>query len=193
MKKKPKKLKKQRSLSYHIGNLIIIVSLLTFALVFYPVLATYLFPPEIRPPQVLIGTNLTIPKLNAQAVISLNTDPFNESEYKEVLKKSVAHAKGSALPGEKGSVFLFAHSSGNPIEITNYNTIFLRIGELDNGDEIILSKDGKIYKYKFREKKIVWPTETKYLSEKKDQLILQTCWPIGTSLKRLLVFADPVR
>ena len=35
--------------------------------------------------------------------------------------------------------------------------------------------------------------DVSYLIEtKKTQLILQTCTPIGTSLKRLLVFADPV-
>ena len=160
-------------------------------LIFYPVLSVYLFPPDIKDQNELRGNYITIPKIHAQAPLIYNVDPFKESVYQEVLKKGVAHAKGTALPGQRGSVFIFAHSSGNPIELTNYNTIFLKLGQLEKNDEVLIKKEEKVFKYKIVQKKIVWPTEVKYLKEKKDQLIIQTCWPIGTSLKRLLVFADP--
>lgn len=191
-KRKSKTSKNQKPFFFHLGNLIIISSILSFFIFFYPVFSAYLFPPRIKTLNELNGNFITVPKIHAQAPLFFNVDPFNESSYKAILKKGVAHAKGTKQPGEKGSVFVFAHSTGNPIEVTNYNTIFLRLNELKSGDEIIITKDSKNYEYIVREKKIVWPNEVKYLKENKDQLILQTCWPIGTSLKRLLIFAKPV-
>ncbi len=187
-------------LFYHLGNLLIILSLLGFSYILYPIARIYLFPPAIQPIPTQKGTFLTIPKIHAQAPIIENVNPWNESQYQKALKKGIAHAKGTALPGEKGlpagqagTIFLFAHSSGAPWDIAWYNTIFLRLGELQKGDSMEINKDGKKYLFEVREKKEVWPSEVNYLSgTKKDQLILQTCTPIGTSLKRLLIFADPV-
>lgn len=189
-KKKAKKNKK--GISYHLGNFLLIGSAVVFLLVFYPLIKVYLFPPEIKNVQLLNGNYITVPKIHAQAPLIFNVDPFNENSYKQELKKGVAHAKNTALPGERGTIFIFAHSSGNPIEMTNYNTVFLRLGDLEKNDEVIISKDKQQFKYKVIEKRVVWPNEVKYLKEEKDQLILQTCWPIGTSLKRLLIFAKPV-
>ena len=192
MKRKISKTQKsEKPFSFHLGNLLIILAFLTFFLVFYPLISVYFFPPKIKQVALLKGNYITVPKISAQAPLYFNVDPFNEKIYMGVLKKGVAHAKGSALPGEKGSVFIFAHSTGNPLEITNYNTVFLKLGQLQKNDEIIINANKKIYKYKVVDKKIVWPSEIKYLTQEKDQLIVQTCWPIGTSLKRLLIFATP--
>lgn len=152
-----------------------------------------MLPKTIKSEAELKGSYLTVSKIKAQAPIIFGVDPFNEGEYKKALKRGVAHAKGTPLPGERGSVFIFAHSSGNPIEIASYNTIFFRLGELEKGDEVEIKKDGKIYRYAVVDKKNVWPNEVRYLTEQtKDQLILQTCWPVGTTLKRLLVFAEAI-
>lgn len=190
-KRKSKK-QKNSKISKNIGNFLILGSIALFFLLFYPLISVYLFPPKIVDIQTLPDNYISVPRIHAQAPLNFNVDPFNETEYQEVLKRGVAHAKNTSLPGEKGSVFIFAHSSGNPIEISNYNTIFLKLGELQKNDEIKIKKSNKIYTYKVTEKKVVWPSEVEYLEQDKDQLILQTCWPIGTSLKRLLIFATPV-
>ena len=58
---------------------------------------------------------------------------------------------------------------------------------------IIITVNGERYKYKVTERKEVSPTAVSYLvNHTENQLILQTCTPIGTSLNRLLVFATPV-
>lgn len=164
-----------------------------FFLIFFPVIKTYLFPNPIKATSQLRGDYITIPKIKAQAPLIFNVDPWNENVYQEVLKKGVAHAKGTSLPGEKGSSFIFAHSSGNPIEQTNYNTVFLKLGELKIGDSIEIQRNKKIYKYKVTQTKIVSAVEVEYLKvSKADGIIVQTCWPIGTSFKRLLVFAAPL-
>lgn len=191
-KSAPTKVKTQKSLSYHIGNLFLVLSFLMFFIIFYPVINTYLFPKQVIETSSLKGDYITVPKIKAQAPLILNVDPFNQSIYQGVLKNGVAHAKGTSLPGEKGRSFIFAHSSGNPLDETHYNTVFLKLGELKIGDEIIINRNKKIYKYKVTGSKIVWPNDTQYLKKsKEDGIIVQTCWPIGTSLKRLLVFAAP--
>lgn len=179
---------------FHLGNAMILCSFAGFTFIFYPFITTYLSPPPvIEKIASREGTFITIPKIRAQAPVIENVDPFNESIYIEALKKGVAQAKGTARPGEEGTSFLFAHSSGNPWELTHMNTIFLRLGELEKGDEIEIVRNGTVLKYKVTDKKEVDPTEVNYLLDtKKTQLILQTCTPIGTSLRRLLVFAEPV-
>lgn len=180
-------------LLYHLGNILILASLIGFGYIFYPFLQLYVTPPPtVQKVAAKEGVFVTIPKINAQAPIIENVDPWNESVYNASLKKGVAHAKDTALPGENGTMFLFAHSSGLPWELTRYNTIFLRLNELRPKDSILVTKNGKEYRYVVREAKEVWPNEVNYLLQtEKDQLILQTCTPVGTSLKRLLVFADP--
>jgi Sortase (surface protein transpeptidase) len=53
---------------------------------------------------------------------------------------------------------------------------------------------GQRFVYKVIGKKIVDPKQVEYLTRKsnKEFLTLQTCWPPGTTLKRLLVFATRV-
>jgi LPXTG-site transpeptidase (sortase) family protein len=183
----------QKGPLFYLGNLLIISSLLMAFIIFYPVISTYFFPPQIKEQSKLTGDYITVPKIKAQAPLVLNVDPRNESVYKNALKKGVAHAKGTYLPGEKGRSFLFAHSSGNPLEQTNFNTVFLKLGNLKIGDDILIKRGGKDYKYKVTSTKIVWPSEVEYLEKKEiPGIVVQTCWPIGTSIKRLLVFASPV-
>lgn len=182
----------KRSFSYYIGNLVIVTSLLGFLFIFYPVILLYVFPPRLEySSHNATSFSLFIPKINASGNIIAHVDPWNEAVYNEALKKGIAHAKGFALPGEKGTVFLFAHSSGVPWEINRYNTVFFRLGELQVDDEVYIRKDGKRYIYSVIEKKEVWPQEISAVTgTKKDQLIIQTCSPVGTSMKRLLVYAQ---
>jgi len=181
-------------LLYHLGTVLIMFSLAGFVFIFYPLISAY-FPQKLVTTQASAQGDIiiTIPKINAQAQVISNVDPWDERIYDEALKKGVAQAKGTALPGEKGTTFLFAHSSGLPWEMTRMNTIFLRLGELQTGDSIIIQNNGKKLEYKVRETKVVDPSQVHYLLDtKRTQLILQTCTPIGTSLQRLLIFADPV-
>ena len=180
-----------KKISKFAGNILLIVSFIGFLYLFWPVIQIYLFPPTIQQQLPDTGTFITIPKIHAQSPVILNVDPGNQAVYDEALKHGVAQAKGTSLPGQAGTTYLFAHSSGPIWDETHFNTIFMRLGELKKGDRIIIRKNGKNYVYKMRESKIVNPSEVSYLTNnKKTQLIVQTCWPIGTSFYRLLVFAD---
>jgi sortase A len=64
--------------------------------------------------------------------------------------------------------------------------------KLENGDEVNLFHEGKRYVYEVTGSKIVDPSEVEYITRKTETefVTLQTCWPPGTTLKRLLVFAE---
>lgn len=183
----------KKNILYSTGNALIAFSILGFIFTFFPLVLAYL-PHEGSQTASKSGYTLEIPKIQAFAPIILNVNPFNESEYKKALKLGVAHAKGTSLPGSLGKVYLFAHSSGFPWEITRYNTIFLRLGELNKNDKIIIKKDKITFTYIVTNKKIVTPESISYiLQTTKNELILQTCSPIGTSINRLLILAMPVK
>ena len=173
-----------------IGNALMAFSLLLLAFIYYPIIALYLSPSYET--KTVSSFYIEIPQIKARYNVLENVDPFNEKEYRKKLEKGIAHAKGTSLPGEKGTSFLFAHSSDLPWRITRYNKAFFRLPELRKGDRINIVRNGKSFQYEVFETKTVWPNEVDYLLDnKKDQLILPTCVPIGTSLQRLLVFAKP--
>ena len=168
-------------------------SLLLLVFIYYPIISLYIFPPKIDSKVLTKSFYIEIPKINVASQIIQNVDPFNETEYRKSLEKGIAHAKNTSLPGAKGTSFLFAHSSDLPWRITRYNIAFFRLPELKRGDPINIARNGKMYRYKVSDVKTVWPNEVNYLLDtKKNQLVLQTCVPIGTSLQRLLVFADSI-
>lgn len=189
---KKSKAKKKFNFRFHLGNILMALALTILLVIYFPFINLYLNPPKLDPHLIGKGYYIQIPKIGALAPIILNVDPWNSQIYRPQLKKGVALAKGTYLPGEKGTSFLFAHSSDFAWELSKYNIVFFRLGELQKGDEINIFKNGKKLKYKVVSKKEVWPSEVEFLKDlSKTQLILQTCTPIGTDLKRLLVFAVP--
>jgi len=135
--------------------------------------------------------SVVVPKVSATANVIMNVDPLNKDVYEEELKKGVAHAKGTSFPGRGRMVYLFAHSTDSLANVVRFNAVFFRLNELEAGDEIIVFYADRKYVYSVIEKHIVEPEDTSWLNRKDDMLILQTCWPPGTSNKRLLLVAKP--
>jgi len=139
---------------------------------------------------------LVIPKINLNAEIFPEIDASNPEKYLPVLRKGVAHAKGSAYPDEEeGNVFLFGHSTDTFYNIGRYNAVFFLINKLQAGDEIDIFYRNKRYKNEAVESQTMESEEiSSYLEKFKGQRIvtLQTCYPPGTTLKRLLVIAKAV-
>ena len=135
---------------------------------------------------------LIIPKVGINTSVIPAVNPTNPGEYLEALKKGVAHASTSYFPDEDGTVYLFSHSTNYDWFVSDLNAVFYLLKNLTEGDLIVLFYKGKQYTYRLREKRIVAPTETSYLIPQKGTktLILQTCWPPGSTTERLLLFAD---
>jgi LPXTG-site transpeptidase (sortase) family protein len=184
-------MKKRKPLSYYFGTTLMLLSAGFLLFIYYPYLLLFITPPT-KVQDLHTNFSIEIPKIHAVAPVIPNVNPWNETEYLAALQKGVAQAKGTSLPGQKGTVYLFSHSSDVPWHITRYNIAFFRLGELKQGDAINIYWMGKKYRYSVSAFKTVSPNDISALLEtKKNQLILQTCTPVGTSLFRLLVFATP--
>jgi LPXTG-site transpeptidase (sortase) family protein len=135
---------------------------------------------------------LVIPKIAVNVKVFANVDANNPKEYLPLLAQGVAHAKGSLLPGQEGNVFIFAHSTNTPLNATRYNAVFYLLNKLEKEDEILIYYQQQKYTYKVMEKKIISPEKLNdYLKTLKGKtLTLQTCYPPGTTINRLLIIAQ---
>ncbi|MBI2051651.1 class E sortase [Candidatus Roizmanbacteria bacterium] len=135
--------------------------------------------------------SVVIPKVGANARVLANIDASDENIYLPALQEGVAHTLGTAFPGERGHIFLFAHSTDYFWNVGTYNAVFYLLSKLVRGDEVNVFYKGQRYVYRVIGKRIVDPERVEFLTRKTNNefLTLQTCWPPGTTLKRLLIFA----
>lgn len=186
---------------FYIGLCLLLIGLLIAFFAFFPV-----FKEEVK--YSLRQTNSTnsrpikpvdedfgivIPKIQANAKVIDNIDPYNSRQYEVALTKGVAHAKGTAYPGHAGNDFIFAHSSADWVIANRYNSVFYLAHKLEKGDEIDLYYKKQKYTYDVFDKKIVDASAIQYLDNNVGDtsiLTLMTCYPPGTSLKRLIIQAQ---
>ncbi|OGH13359.1 MAG: hypothetical protein A3H50_01680 [Candidatus Levybacteria bacterium RIFCSPLOWO2_02_FULL_37_10] len=138
--------------------------------------------------------SILIPRLGASTKVFSNIDPSNQNEFLPILQNGVAHAKGTVFPGMAGNIYLFAHSTDNFWDVGRYNAVFYLLKDLKPGDDIIVFFENQRHNYVVTESRVVDAKDISYITQAKtgkEKLILQTCWPPGTTWKRLLVFAKP--
>lgn len=122
-----------------------------------------------------------------------DSNDLNNIFMKE-LEKWVIRYPGSAIPGKDGNAFVFGHSSNFPWIKWDFNDVFALLDNVWFDDEIIVYYNQKKYKYIVREKNVITPGDTSVLERNKGkaEITLMTCWPIGTTLNRLIVTAELV-
>jgi LPXTG-site transpeptidase (sortase) family protein len=198
---------------YIVGNVFVTIGIIVLVLIFWPVAkeeinydfnqlshVKYVVGNEqvatFEKPLIPINTgfSIIIPKIAAIAPIIDDVDPSNQIEYLKALKEGVAHARGTAYPGTRGNVYLFAHSTDAFYNIGKYNAVFFLLGKLTKGDEVFIFYRGTQIKYIVDQVKVVSPNDSKYLTDSTDEkiLTLQTCYPPGTTYERLIVIAKQV-
>lgn len=128
---------------------------------------------------------LTIPSLKLEKVkVLVDSNNFEQN---------LAHLPGSALPGEKGNVFITGHSSFPQFyRPGNFRAIFAHLPEIKKGALITLETEGQQFKYVVEGLRVVDPKETSVINppdENGRYLTLMTCVPPGFYLKRLVVLA----
>lgn len=180
-----------------LGGALITLSLIILFLIFWPVvnleISYRITGPgksnSIVPRDTEFG--IVVPKIRANAKIIPNVDSYKEKEYQVALTRGVAHAKGTGYPGQGKNIFLFSHSSVDFYNAARYNSIFYLLNKLEKDDKIHVFYKGIDYIYKVREKKLVDAKDVSYLTSnsKAEQLTLMTCWPPGTTFKRLLIIS----
>lgn len=119
---------------------------------------------------------LDIPRIGLSSVVEQGSDAH-------VLRNSVGHIPGTALPGESGNTALAAHR----------DTYFRHLSELRPGDQILFHSMVGTYRYTVQSTRIVPPTDTGVLaSTRKPTLTLVTCFPfyyVGSAPKRFVLVA----
>ena len=133
--------------------------------------------------------SIVIPKIGANSKVIADVDPYDPKIYQVELTKGVAHAKGTAYPGEIGNSFYFAHSSDNFYNANRYNSVFYLLNKMEIGDVFYLVYKNEIYRYGVIEKSVVKPDAVEYIKKENDEKLatLMTCWPAGTTINRLVV------
>lgn len=136
--------------------------------------------------------SIVIPKIGVNAPVTANV---SLTDYRDTLKTSVAHASTSFLPDENGTVYLFSHSTNYDWFVDDLNAVFYLLKNLEHDDTIVVVYKGKRYTYKITDKRVVSPKSTSYLYPfvGSKNLILQTCWPPGSTTQRLLIFANLIK
>lgn len=138
--------------------------------------------------------SLIIPKIGLNTVIAANVPVDEKENYSDELKKGVAHAAGTGFPGENNTIYLFGHSSEYLWDLKASQPSFYLLNKLEPGDQVNLFYQDSRYVYQVVDKKVVQPDELSFLKPRpgEEKLILQTCWPLGTNWKRLIVLANRV-
>lgn len=137
---------------------------------------------------------IVIPKIGVNAKIIPGVNPAKPGEYLPALLQGIAHASTSFLPDQDGTTYLFSHSTNYDWFVQDLNAVFYLLKNLEEKDMVVLFYKDKEYVYRITEKRIVSPSAVSYLMPQKGakKLILQTCWPPGSTSQRLLIFADLV-
>jgi len=143
-----------------------------------------------------IGREIRIPKIGVVAPIVL-TQSAEDKIINGLLNEGAVMYPSYALPENGGSTLLIGHSSVYPWNRTPYGRIFSLLDRLQTGDTISVISSGKEYTYAVSRKEIISDFSQKGYEKisnaPKGSLMLVTCWPPGTTLKRYLVVANPVQ
>lgn len=132
--------------------------------------------------------SIQIEKIGVNAPVIWDVE---EERILDFLKDGVVHYKGTSHPGEGGNIFLVGHSSNYFWIKSDYNEIFALLDKLSSGDRIEIKRNGQSYFYDVFQSKVVSPQDVSVLdSSQKEILTIMTCWPVGTSLNRLIVQAE---
>lgn len=140
--------------------------------------------------------SLKIPELDIESIVVPNVDSTDKNSYTTALKQGIAHAAGTGFPDQledNKTIYLFAHSTDATWNIARYNAQFYALKDAEIGQTVQVRFWNKNYTYRIAEKKIISADDTSYMAQQTDQeqLILQTCYPPGTTWKRLLIIAVP--
>lgn len=141
---------------------------------------------------------IKIDKIGLKHKIIEDVDPNDPDQYLPIIDNYIAHGKYTSLPNEpEGNTYLFAHSKNTTLNRIPEGGWFSTIDLLEEEDLIEIHYQGDVYTYEVVNSVIIEPDNTSvYKSqsvfENTNSLTLQTCYPRGTTEKRLIITAKGV-
>lgn len=138
--------------------------------------------------------SIVIPTIGVDSKVIANVDPADKDEYEAALKQGVSHTLGSSFPGDGKMIYIFGHSTDYAWNVETYNALFYQVKDLEVGDEVVLILGDVSYEYRVTGSKVIAADDVDYVNGFADQdvLLLQTCYPPGTTWQRLIVTAEPI-
>ncbi len=140
--------------------------------------------------QAQLDATISIPKINVSAPI-IQVNNSSDTAILTALKKGVVLYPGSVNPGQPGMAVIIGHSSSD-LPWTTYSAVFSLLGKLQPNDLIYVTFSGTKYTYRVR---TIQKGSAQQLIDSglAGDLIVSTCWPIGTDTNRIAVSASLVR
>ena len=138
-----------------------------------------------------IGKNIPLVEIKNRKI---DSEHELEDIFMKELENGVVRYPGSAIPWEEWNSVIFGHSSNFPWMNGDYNEVFSNLNFLEEWDEIIIYYNQKKFKYIVKEKRVIKPGDVSVLKKNisKKELSIMTCWPIWTTLNRLVVTGEMV-
>lgn len=142
----------------------------------------YLAPAHIAAP---VAPTAPLPNRLVIPTISVDTpvkEVFIEDGAWQVADYAVGYHHGTALPGAAGNIVMAGHAGLR-------GGVFRNLGQLQEGDEVVVETGGWRYNYRVRNAISVWPTQVEVMAPTPEPILtLITCTAWDT--KRLVVVAD---
>ncbi len=140
------------------------------------------------------NATLTISKIGVSVPIVFGVSDNIKNIY-DNLSRGVVHYSPSPKPGEKGASIILGHSSDYPWKKNAYGSVFALLGKLAPGDRLqVQYGNGTVLTFEVKQSLIFTPFSKDSRLEKIEgstdsSLVLVSCWPVGTTYKRIAVEA----
>ncbi len=140
---------------------------------------------------------LVIDSIGVDAPIVFGVAPDPDQVYQN-LEKGAVHYSNTPKPGLSGVSVILGHSSAYPWYKGNYGSIFALLGKLKPGDRFYVQySDGRLFVYEVKQSIVFNPFVPDDRIEEIEQLkgtnlVLVSCWPVGTNYRRIAVQAQLV-
>ena len=135
---------------------------------------------------------LDIPTNNISVPVTWTKDV---KDFDADLKNGVVHYPGTAMPGEIGTAYISGHSSGYLWDKSPYKQVFAVLGQVKDGTSFTITatqNNGKTVKFNYiveRRGEFAANDQAQFVSTADSMVALSTCWPVGTTASRLVLFA----
>jgi len=157
-----------------------------------PDLSLEVNPPDTRVVIPRIGKNVPVVTISSEALINRDWGRL-EQQIQEALRDGVVHYPETAFPDEDGNMVITGHSSYFAWDSGRFKDVFALLHDVQIGDRIYVYYGQDRYEYEVYDTQVVLPTQVDVLTQAgEERLTLITCTPVGTNLKRLVVFARPI-
>ncbi len=143
-----------------------------------------------------IPGHLDIPANNISVPLIWTKDV---KDFDKDLKNGVVHYPGTALPGQLGTSYISGHSSGYLWDKSAYKEVFAILGNVTDGTSFTITatlNNGQKVRYDYvvtGRGEFAANDQAQFVNTADSMVALSTCWPVGTTARRLVLFAKLVQ